>query len=842
MTALAVLADGRTALIATGGSALYRWDFHQAPIPVTVPSLTGRTIDALVPRFFGEGAYVLSHDDKTWTVLRLTDGAAGLAAGEVLLTSPTPLADLVAPAAAYTSLIDHGESPRIYASRKLADGAWQIVSARDDGHATYELTSPTGAATGVFPALPAPTAETENYVLPIVEAAASARVIGVDGGDGALVWRDAGGKVFRREYDHVWLASEATALDVRQDREATLAPNGWYIASWKPRELGLVWLSPDAAPEPTADELAVSAVAFSPDGRAVLVASGPDLRVAQAPAFAAVRFLSNLAPDAGTLSALRSSGWYAEATTDEQIYYPYHHMRYDECGMAPQTPVHATVDGFLEVLHAGFEAVLVHRERTLSTPRLKVFLGALRDRADAKSLPRVSASAKDALAFLAGDYSSDDGKLVLAEQLATSAQIGEVDFSDFAPRGPYASEDGLKNYFRAFKYTDHLAITDDERAALLGDAALESAWRDWVTVQTPLIGPGRQHGLFDAARTFPPWVREDCVPDRVRALGPKPFPLAWGPDREILESTVERAGVAADCTVPGRALPTGLDLLVGLGDKDAATWQARDPALSAVDAALQARFATVDGTSSVSAEWVALVQLISREDVVPEGVSADVWQRRLAETALASWTSLRHSTVLLDESGSAECADMFEAFEELALEPARGTVDPLPDVWHGIASLLRRLAKEADPKEVADVLSNAATTSDDFGRMAEAQLRGDGLSEGDYAKIRDYAGHIERPYLLLKSVDHDLSGLPVPDPMTKIVDIQHSGDGGPIFHAAVGHPQFIVTLGADRGLLVPSTGAVYSYYEVLADHALDDAAWRKQLPHATRPTWTVLGR
>jgi hypothetical protein len=139
---------------------------------------------------------------------------------------------------------------------------------------------------------------------------------------------------------------------------------------------------------------------------------------------------------------------------------------------------------------------------------------------------------------------------------------------------------------------------------------------------------------------------------------------------------------------------------------------------------------------------------------------------------------------------------------------------------------------------LASQLHEQAAVARRFGAMAEKQMRQEPLTAAEYTMIERFGGAIEHPYLLFKSVlQHGEPGdIPVPEPMSKIVDIQR-GPMGQVWHAAVGRPLEARVLLGDRGVLVPATGGVYSYYEVTAAAPLDDKAWREQLSTAKQPAW-----
>ena len=238
-----------------------------------------------------------------------------------------------------------------------------------------------------------------------------------------------------------------------------------------------------------------------------------------------------------------------------------------------------------------------------------------------------------------------------------------------------------------------------------------------------------------------------------------------------------------------------------------------------------------------------LVQILSTAKYVPEAVSSDLWQRRLLQSSLGAWVGLRHTLVLVSEEGSAECDFRIDRFEKLDLEPARGAVDPVPAAWRQVAALLNALRahamRHAATKGLAKVMGEVADEARQFAKMAERQIKAEPLSADQYAIIEQFGGLIEHPYLLLKSALKHASEadgvVTVPEPMMKIVDIQRAEEA--IWHVATGRPLAALILLGDRGVLLPSSGAVYSYYEVTSDSIIDDAAWRGRVDAATPPDW-----
>ncbi|HND33358.1 MAG TPA: DUF3160 domain-containing protein, partial [Myxococcota bacterium] len=241
-----------------------------------------------------------------------------------------------------------------------------------------------------------------------------------------------------------------------------------------------------------------------------------------------------------------------------------------------------------------------------------------------------------------------------------------------------------------------------------------------------------------------------------------------------------------------------------------------------------------------------LIQILGNDEAVPEKVDPWEWRSRLMETALASWASYRHTTVLINEASAAEMGGGGpEVFEILDSEPLRHVVDPLPEAWAQLSDLLTRLATEAHKSpttdKLAELLNQAAADAAKLGGLAERQRRNEPLTELEYSYIQDFAGTIEHPTLAFLAT-LSTGEYPEPEPLARIVDIHTWNEPGrvpKIWHAAVGNPRRYTVLVGDRGLLIPGRGYTYSFHEVVSEgKVLDDTMWRARVADAERPAWT----
>ncbi|HEY4184401.1 MAG TPA: DUF3160 domain-containing protein [Polyangia bacterium] len=840
--------------------ALRLWDFKTAPAPLRAAELDGRSVESLAFSPFDASLFVASRDGAGTRIDRFTIEPDGRAMRKVatVFTSPHRIERLV------TGLVAYDQCERLYFGLETIHGRFQIMSVRGDGTGAYEVTSPGGTATALTDAAFRARQAGAEEEPPKVVRATSAVPLSL-APDGTLIWRAPAGALMEQTYAVNW--GQATAIPGGSADVDEVAPaNGYFRERWTKGRPGFELLNrKHGRTERVAGDVTFASrpvVAFS--GRAFIgeLSDGTTskLRTFALPSrAAAVRVHPGALPTKEAMQLLERDGILLTPTEDKQIYDRYDRLAYLDLGCGEHggiyNSVFASIDGFFEVLNAGFEAVFMVAEQKVSRPALAAVIKELARVGAAQGNKRLTAIASTAAAVLTGNLEGPEGALIRAGQSAPSTLPINVDgqpigYGDFVPRGPYAVSKPLSNYFRAFKLMSSLQLARAEQRALAGDAAFMAALRRWVDVQRPFLAGTRHPTLFDVGVRATD-VPSECIPARFRATAPLLFPLAWSMDSEILEGSVARDGVGPSCgAVPGRSLPTGLDLLAGLGSPKASALQAAEyeayPALATSRDAATHRAAVLAKATTFIDSYLRLMQLLATDTKTPEAVTADRWQRRLLQSALGTWVGLRHTLVLVSERGSAECGGEAHQFELLQEEPARGAVDPLPEAWNQVGALLELLAKharaQAVSKGLAAQLHEQAGVARAFGRMADEQMRQVPLTATEYEMIEGFGGAVEHPYLLFKSAlsrvaqGGDEGNIPVPEPMTKIVDIQR-GPGGEVWHAAVGHPWEALVLLGDRGVLVPATGSVYSFYEVTAEAPLTDKAWRERMPTAQPPAW-----
>jgi hypothetical protein len=217
----------------------------------------------------------------------------------------------------------------------------------------------------------------------------------------------------------------------------------------------------------------------------------------------------------------------------------------------------------------------------------------------------------------------------------------------------------------------------------------------------------------------------------------------------------------------------------------------------------------------------------------------DLWQAKRLQTGLATWATLRHATILVNEKISAEAGE--GGFETLITRTPRGSVEPDPDTFAAIAGLFDAMAKYISDaisqqtlndeqiklyQNIEKELKNVVGEIKRFQTMAEKTLRNEELTEKEYASIRNIDGFVEHNFLKFNSLLQDGYAIADPDPMAKIADVSHDETTDLHWMVAVGYPfewEHIVPFYGRRQIV---KGSIYSYYEFTSAQILNDEEWR----------------
>ena len=350
--------------------------------------------------------------------------------------------------------------------------------------------------------------------------------------------------------------------------------------------------------------------------------------------------------------------------------------------------------------------------------------------------------------------------------------------------------------------------------------------------------------LFKTRNRIRPKIQLSCA-DKINFM-----PARYMADNEIL-------GEMADPTPEAdRAYPKALDVFAAYGVESAASlldtcyreeknWKNYRTTADK----MKHRFEGSAGKAGTMYDrcMEALVTLQRPGKDYPGFMQTPDWQIKNLNTALASWTGLKHDAVLYGEQPIAmECG----GGSDLATPIVVGYVEPNLAFWKKLKELVARNRQLLTETGFADedLMSkgNILEEQVDFClRMTEKELRGETLTQEEYMHIQKMGSSIE--WFTLSVIEPGLSydwwgevkGAErsiaiVSDVFTR--NVRGCGKNG-ILHEATGTANAIYVLVDIGGQTYLTRGATYSYYEFVRPlgERLADEEWQQMLKDRKAP-------
>ncbi len=479
------------------------------------------------------------------------------------------------------------------------------------------------------------------------------------------------------------------------------------------------------------------------------------------------------------------------------------------------------------------------------------------------------------------------------------------DYSQYKPRGHYSRSETLRRYFKALMWYGHTGffinprepdLTAEEaagltrRAVLIGASLTGSAKEAWLALYEPtsfLVGRADditvddlQLILTDVFGTAAP--EPDDLADTAKiaatreALNRLPAPRILSAYAREEGDTVDREENERSFRVMGqryipdsyafqqlvwpyvgtevdkRDLPMGLDVMTVLGSDQAyviakddyaqdgfVNWDAQ---IAKVNRELAERTDDL-WPSNLYTGWLESLQQVMRmpDDRAPAVLRTREWARKSLNTALGSWTELRHDTILYAKQSVTAEGDGGE-------EPqSPGYVEPYPAFYTRIAELATSLREGltqyglGDP-EIANKLQTMIGLAQTLAVIAEKQLAAEELTLEEAATIEAYGHYLEQ----LEQFTDDEEGrtlLPAAEKSALVADVHTSANSMTALEEATGYPLTLYVVLEVDGRLQLLVGASYSYYEFSVPLAerLTDEDWVEMLDGGqapARPGWT----
>lgn len=470
------------------------------------------------------------------------------------------------------------------------------------------------------------------------------------------------------------------------------------------------------------------------------------------------------------------------------------------------------------------------------------------------------------------------------------------DYSQYIPRGHYTLSEDLKAYFKAMMWYGRLSFRlkdplETKRALLLTEALRtaktaqgQSALTLWEDIYDPtvfIVGKADDLGVYEygkiidavygenpdltkfadaalldqfvaTARKLPApqvnsmwvWIWQDRneVTQGFRFMGQR-FTL----DEYVFGQLMWRNVGTLD---EPRDLPKALDFFAAQGSDQAynllqemgeTKYENYDKQMTKVKDEV-AQLGLDSWTQNLYWSWLYALQPVFavKDAQYPAFMQTDAWNKKDLQTALSSWTELKHDTILYSKQVMAEMGG-----GGLDTVP-HGYVEPNLEAYARLLALAKMTRSGLEARSLLDDttqgnLDNLIDELTFLQSIAERELNGGSISDDEYWQIQYYGGWLES--ITIASADSE-SAEPgrnyLEDQKSPVVADVATGIGR-VLEEGVGYPTMIYVVTPSSPYQV-AAGVVYTYYEftVSPDQRMTDEAWRNQLETSSpeQPSWT----
>jgi hypothetical protein len=477
--------------------------------------------------------------------------------------------------------------------------------------------------------------------------------------------------------------------------------------------------------------------------------------------------------------------------------------------------------------------------------------------------------------------------------ISSSSSLGDylADYSQYIPRSHYNQTEQLKAFFKSMMWygqmTFRSASEDEVKSALLqtsalagselselwanifeptnffvGDcddithyqyaSALKSVYGDGISQTSAVADESKfPEALSIIQRMEPPKI--NSVPilasqDKNRAAtGYRFMGQRFTLDAYVFQNLIDRS-------VQGRDLPNSLDIPAAFGSEAAVALLADEVQaypdytgrLQEIRKEIQ-EIPASSWNSNLYWSWMHMLRPYAgnaSKAGYPSFMQNQAWILKDLNTFQGSWTELKHDTLLYAKAATAEMGDIGEEPDK---PDDRGYVEPNPDVFGRLASLVKQTRSGLERRglltsEAGEALGVLYGLSTKLTEIAEKELENQKLSDSDYEFIKTYGGELEhiwdtaKKYELSQTVNpsgekyESTSGLASyyldQHPCGVVADV---ATGQLALEEGTGFAKTIFVVFPRDGELVLGSGSVYSHYEftVPISDRLTDEKWHE---------------
>ncbi len=367
----------------------------------------------------------------------------------------------------------------------------------------------------------------------------------------------------------------------------------------------------------------------------------------------------------------------------------------------------------------------------------------------------------------------------------------------------------------------NLSVIDDE--ALLGEFIQEA-----LDLREPSILSGYQLDIDNLNQT-----------KGMRFMGQR-----FIPDSYILGQLVyDHVG----SSFKPRFLPKGLDIMSAMGSERALELLDEEKQYEHyVDQMNKMRnmvgnITQEEWTKNLYYLWMYSLLPLLREhgDGYPLFIRNQAWVDKHLNTALGSWTELRHDTILYAKQSYTVSTSAPPA------EKLNGYVEPSPHVYGRLASLCRMMIDGLSNRNlltetIREKLQSLYRYLLDIRHISIKELTNQPLNSTEINLIDSSAGILSS---IVRMPCNESFVSDTDESMAVIADVHTDPNSGMVLEEAVGRPMFIYVAVPVAGQVVLTRGGTFSYYEFEQpmNNRLTDEAWQQMLENDQEPpipSWT----
>lgn len=330
-------------------------------------------------------------------------------------------------------------------------------------------------------------------------------------------------------------------------------------------------------------------------------------------------------------------------------------------------------------------------------------------------------------------------------------------------------------------------------------------------------------------------------------MGQRFIPDSYMFQNLVFPTTGDYTGQGTAFTLGGgqRVMPRGLDIMTILGSARARQHlnDEGDSSYTFYDRQIQnliANFSSLNVSEwnrNLYWSWLYSLKplLASFDTAYPAFMQTDAWKDKELQTALASWTELRHDTILYAKQSYTPRITAIPPTPDSV-----GYVEPVPEFYQRILALTTMTRTGLTDLQVLNQTEiNRLKNLEEINRrlltISKAQLEGKALNQSDYEFIDDFGEQLEGVITGVNDQGKET---------TIVADVHTDTNSGQVLEEAVGYVDLIVVAyKTPDGRISIGAGPVFSYYEFkesMSDR-LTDEQWKGLLEKGqqpSRPQWT----